>query len=143
MLWEKETSLVTNSVYFFPQCFLSFGDFLLFSSNSKLLSANSFSLEESRMFSTLSKTEMIILATFNLSSANAFNLDRSRMLLFGQELTTTLKKKAFENIVGKGENAGNQHFPLFQECFLPVPRQISILSHIYFVVCKNFQFGPV
>ena len=22
-----------------------------------------------------------------------------------------------ENIVGKGENAGNQHFPLFPQCF--------------------------
>ena len=28
-------------------------------------------------------------------------------------LLTTLKKQVFENIVGKGENAGNQHFLLF------------------------------
>ena len=28
-------------------------------------------------------------------------------------------KEAFENIVGKGENAGNQHFLLFPQCFLP------------------------
>ena len=27
----------------------------------------------------------------------------------------------FENIVGKGENAGNQHFLLFPQCFLPCP----------------------
>ena len=38
--------------------------------------------------------------------------------LFGNWLTqsrllTTLKEKAFENIVGRGENAGNQHFLLF------------------------------
>ena len=32
------------------------------------------------MFSTLSKTEMIILVTFNLSSANAFNLVWSKIL---------------------------------------------------------------
>ena len=44
----------------------------------------------------------------------------------------TLKKKHFENIVGegenagKGENAGNQHFVLFPECFLPFPKQISL-----------------
>ena len=25
--------------------------------------------------------------------------------------------KAFENIVGKGENAGDQHFLLFPQCF--------------------------
>ena len=33
--------------------------------------------------------------------------------------------KAFENIVGKGENAGNQHFLLFPQCFLTFPKQIS------------------
>ena len=31
---------------------------------------------------------------------------------------TTLKKKAQENTVGKGENAGKQHFLLFPQCFL-------------------------
>ena len=31
-------------------------------------------------------------------------------------------KRAFENIVGKGENAGNQHFLLFPQCFLPYHR---------------------
>ena len=30
-----------------------------------------------------------------------------------------LYKRPFENIVGKGENAGNQHFLLFPQCFLP------------------------
>ena len=34
------------------------------------------------------------------------------------------KKMAFENIVGKGENAGNQHFLLFRQCFLPFAKQI-------------------
>ena len=38
------------------------------------------------MFSTLSKIEIIIFVTFNLSSANAFNLDQSKILLFGKEL---------------------------------------------------------
>ena len=41
-------------------------------------------------------------------------------------LLTTLKKKPFENI-GKGENAGNQHFLLFPQCFVPLPKQISTL----------------
>ena len=31
----------------------------------------------------------------------------------------TLRKTLFENIVGKGENADNQHFLLFSQCFLP------------------------
>ena len=43
-----------------------------------------------------------------------------------------LGKKPFENIVGKGENAGHQHFLLFSQCFLPFPKQISILwSHLF------------
>ena len=37
-----------------------------------------------------------------------------------------LKKKPFENIVGKGENAGNQHFLLFPQCFLTNPKRISV-----------------
>ena len=38
------------------------------------------------MFSTLSKREIVILATFNLSSTNAFNLDWSKILSFGKGL---------------------------------------------------------
>ena len=41
---------------------------------------------------------------------------------------TTLRKKAFENIVGKEENAGYRHFLLFPECFLPFPSQIRIFD---------------
>ena len=40
-------------------------------------------------------------------------------------LLTTLRKKAFEDIVGNGENAGNQHFLHFPQCFLPFSIQIS------------------
>ena len=58
-------------------------------------------------------------------------------------LLTTLCKKPFENFVGKGENAGNQHFLLFPQCFLPFPKQISILQLHLFVICKCLQFGPV
>ena len=38
------------------------------------------------MFSTLSKTKLIILSTPILSSANAFNMDQSKILPFGKEL---------------------------------------------------------
>ena len=34
-------------------------------------------------------------------------------------LIMTLQENAFENFVRKGENAGNQHFLLFPQCFLP------------------------
>ena len=52
-------------------------------------------------------------------------------LTLGKELATLGKKKTkkqkilFENIVGKGENAGNQHFLLCQQFFLPFQNQIS------------------
>ena len=36
---------------------------------------------------------------------------------------TTIKKKGFENIVGKGENAGRQHFLFFTHCFLPLKKK--------------------
>ena len=67
-----------------------------------------------------------------MSSANAFRLDWSQILSFGKELTI-LKTFAddriskaqvmisvfdwVENIVRKGENAGDQHFLLFPQCF--------------------------
>ena len=42
----------------------------------------------------------------------------------------TFREKPFENIVGKGENAGNQHFLLFPKCFLPYENQIIIIQAI-------------
>ena len=46
-LWEKEKLLLTSNFSFSHTVFYSFKTFLPFSSNLKLLSANSFSLEES------------------------------------------------------------------------------------------------
>ena len=43
------------------------------------------------------------------------------------ERLKTLKKKPFENIVDKGENAGDQHFLLFQQCFL------NSFKHFFFM----------
>ena len=43
-------------------------------------------------------------------------------------VSTTLTKKPFENTVGKGENAGNQHFLLLPQCFLPIPKRISVFE---------------
>ena len=56
---------------------------------------------------------------------------------------SNLRKKPFENIVGKGENAGNQHFLLCPQCFLPSQVEFLFISYIYNVVCKCFEFGPV
>ena len=56
-------------------------------------------------------------------------------------ILTTLKKKPFENSVGKGENAGNQHFLLFPHCFLPFFNQIIIFSATFILSSANpFNF---
>ena len=47
-------------------------------------------------------------------------------------LLTTLRKTPLEKIVGKRENAGNQDFLLFPQCFLPFPGQISIFKSFLF-----------
>ena len=53
-----------------------------------------------------------------------------------------LEEKSFENIEGKGENAGNQHFLHSPQCFLPNQRQIAPnLSLDEMDICKCFQFG--
>ena len=57
-------------------------------------------------------------------STYCFGLYHSVMTLM------TLKIEAFKNILGKGENAGNQHILLFPKCFLFVLKQISI-SHLF------------
>ena len=49
-------------------------------------------------------------------------LDWSKLKAFAHEKINVTEKMKFvlgrvENIVGKGENAGNQHFLLFPQCF--------------------------
>ena len=42
----------------------------------------------------------------------------------------TQRKRPFENIVGKGENAGNQHFLCSHSVFNPIMTKIIILSTV-------------
>ena len=77
------------------------------------------------VFSTLFKNFQSFSSHLKLLSANCFNLDQSKILSSGNGLTvfrtistlTTLTKKAFENIEGKGGNAGYHLFLLFSQCF--------------------------
>ena len=56
---------------------------------------------------------------FQMLSAICFNLDQSKILSSGNDLKSQ-GKKPFDNIVGKGENAGNQHFlPFSHNVFYP------------------------
>ena len=53
----------------------------------------------------------------------------------------TLKKQALENIVGKWENAGNQHFLLFPLCFLLYQREeIVIVATINLLAANALNF---
>ena len=56
------------------------------------------------------------------------NLTRSELKAFtGEKLNINIMMISVfdrvDNIVGKGENAGTQHFLLFQKCFLPYQRR--------------------
>ena len=46
------------------------------------------------------------------------------MTIFG-----TPEEKTFENIVGKGENAGDQHFPFFHSVFSPMKDKLNVFSN--------------
>ena len=59
------------------------------------------------------------------SSPNNKNLDWSKLKVFADNKINVTEKSKFvlgriENIVGKGENAGYQHFLLFPQCFQKV-----------------------
>ena len=82
------------------------------------------------MFTMQSVSLNPLKATFWLSSAASLTLGWSQNGVLGNGLSLyhtipTLKKKALENTVGKGENAENQQFLLFQQCFLLNQRQKS------------------
>ena len=90
------------------------------------------------MFSSLPNTNINFSVTLILSSASFFNLDQSKNVHQLSLCTTQSRflsiqgKNPFENIAGKGENAGHQHFLLFPQCFLPFPIQITIFqSHLF------------
>ena len=62
-------------------------------------------------------------------------------LLHHPNIITSLKKKALENIVGKGENAGNQHFLLFPHCFLTYFKTEFIILTTFIFLLRS-KFGP-
>ena len=63
----------------------------------------------------------------------------------------TLKTKAMENTVGKGEIARNEQFLLFPQCFLPVWRALCSFQQISHMtgfrlsqisnICRQYMIG--
>ena len=94
--------------------------------------------------------------SFQISFANASNAEMSKILqpyinrffFFGgggrageggylfttqSRLLKILEMEPFENILGNGENAGDQHFLLYPQCFLSVLKRISVFKfHLSF-----------
>ena len=62
------------------------------------------------------KEKMLVTSIFS------FSLNVLTIPTFNDPVKEAFKK----NIVEKGENAGNQHFLLFPQCFLPIPERISV-----------------
>ena len=71
----------------------------------------------------MQNTESLLLAANSLPNDKI--LDWSKLKAFADDKIKATEKLKFglgrvENIVGKGENAGYQHFLLFPQCFLEV-----------------------
>ena len=54
-----------------------------------------------------------------------------------------MKKKPFENTVGKEKMPVTSIFSFSHNVFYCSGNNFQFFSHIYLVVCKFFQFGPV
>ena len=54
------------------------------------------------------------------------------------------RKKPFENIVEKVENAGKQHFLHFAQCFFfsSMKDKFNVLINVYLSTAKGLQFVP-
>ena len=62
------------------------------------------------------------------------------------QVLKSLRKKAFENIAGKEENAGDQYFLLFPQCFVLFLTQMFIFSSaielkLYMYMSKSVLCG--
>ena len=83
--------------------------------------------------SFLKNVAVFKLLTFLLTLYEATKLDRTKLKEFVDEKFKFAKMKIsvhyrLENIFGKGENAGYQHFLLFQQCFRNLP-MLESLKH--------------
>ena len=59
---------------------------------------------------------------------------------------TNLRKRPFKNIVGKGENAGNQHFVLFPKIFSSHPKinfNFSIAFNLSSAIAFNLDLSKI
>ena len=99
------------------------------------------------MLSIPSKTEIIILASVNLSSAEAFNLVKVKNLSFGNELTLSQTSPGFLGVYStsllktpweKEKLLIMSNFSFFHSVFYPCQKRSAIFIKFEIVVCKLF-----
>ena len=78
------------------------------------------------------------MSKISLWSASAFYLSKDEILSpisslpHCPDFKWPCKRIPFENVVGKEENAGYQHFLLFMQCFLPISQRVSVFElHLF------------
>ena len=95
----------------FPQCFLSLWRTFLRSKNIKFVICNLFNF--GRVQNLPLGMQVKLQENFHITFSNNILLHYHTVLRFNY-----FDEERFENNVGKGENAGNQHFLLFLHVFL-------------------------
>ena len=102
-LWEKEKRAISP---FSPQCFLLYQISVSpFVHISDIISLFAVELKESK--TGILFTNVKVLAVTKLKTQDKINVTNITIALFDR----------VENTMGKGENAGYTHFPLFPQCF--------------------------
>ena len=82
-------------------------------------------------------TTMLSIAFLLMSVQSRDYVALDQLFTTQSQLLTTPRKKRIENIVRKGENAGNQHFLLFPQCFLPFLKQLAVFSDTFILWTAN------
>ena len=87
---------------------------------------------------------MLVTGIFEKASFFFFRVVKNRDCVVKFNPLTTLKKKLFENTMGKGENAGNQHFLLFPTMFFVLLKtNFNFSVTVILSSASAFNFGPV
>ena len=125
-LWEKKKLLVASNFFFFPPCFLPvLRAFCFFHQiwNYRLQTLSVWNdltfvvWERVKVFSQFPLGFIIRIIKSRNCKIKGKHFPKQSLPFM------SLRNRPFQNIVGKGENAGNQHFLLFPQNVLPYLRQ--------------------
>ena len=120
---EKGEIAQNEQFHLFPQCFICNSYLKVLNSQISVVVCSFFK------FGTVSKwciNDLVNLLP-NTSQGNLCwkSFCKKKKMAGNQRFLPSQQKSPFENIEGKGENVGNQHFLIFPPCFLPIPNHIS------------------